>query len=78
MGLIGEDIPFSARVVALADVFDALTSERPYKEAWSVEKAVSCIDESFGQHFDPGLTKPFHEALPEMLVVKEAFRDGRD
>jgi len=78
LGLSGEDIPFSARVVALADVFDALTSKRPYKEAWSVEKAVSCIDESFGQHFDPGLAKPFHEALAEMLVVKEAFRDATD
>ncbi len=78
LGLKGERIPFSARVVALADVFDALTSKRPYKEAWSVEKAVSCIDESFGQHFDPGLAKPFHEALPEMLVVKEAFRDATD
>ena len=78
LGLIGEDIPFSARVVALADVFDALTSKRPYKEAWSVEKAVGCIDELFGQHFDPGLAKSFHEALPEMLVVKEAFRDTTD
>jgi putative two-component system response regulator len=78
LGLIGEDIPFSARVVALADVFDALTSRRPYKEAWSVDKAVSCIDESFGQHFDPSLAEPFHQALPEMLDVKEAFKDAVD
>ncbi|HHZ69520.1 MAG TPA: response regulator [Methylococcaceae bacterium] len=75
LGLKGEDIPFSARVVALADVFDALTSERPYKKAWSVDQAVKHIDESFGQHFDPILAKPFHEALSEMLVVKEAFKD---
>ena len=78
LGLSGEDIPFSARVVALADVFDALTSKRPYKEAWSVEKAVNCIDESFGQHFDPSLAEPFHQALPEMLNVKEAFKDAVD
>jgi len=78
LGLSGEDIPFSARVVALADVFDALTSKRPYKEAWSVEKAVNCIDESFGQHFDPSLAEPFHQALAEMLNVKEAFKDAVD
>ena len=78
LGLIGEDIPFSARVVALADVFDALTSKRPYKEAWSVEKAVNCIDESFGQHFDPRFAEPFHQALPEMLDVKEAYKDTAD
>ena len=78
LGLSGEDIPFSARIVALADVFDALTSKRPYKEVWSVEKAVNFIDESFGQHFDPSLAEPFHQALPEMLDVKEAFKDAVD
>jgi putative two-component system response regulator len=62
----------------LADVFDALTSRRPYKETWSVEKSVNCIDESFGQHFDPSLAEPFHQALPEMLDVKEAFKDAVD
>lgn len=78
LGLSGEDIPFSARVVALADVFDALTSERPYKEAWPLEKAIDCIDDSFGRHFDPSLSEPFHQALPEMLMVKETFKDAVD
>jgi len=77
-GLIGDDIPFSARVVALADVFDALTSERPYKEAWPLEKAINCIDDSFGQHFDPSLSEPFHQSLSEILIVKETFKDTVD
>lgn len=52
-GLRGEDIPFSARIVALVDVFDALTNHRPYKEAWPVEKALDYIGGEAGRHFDP-------------------------
>jgi two-component system, response regulator RpfG len=55
--LKGEQIPLSARIVALADVFDALTSVRPYKEAWSVDKALQYVEEESGRHFDPNLVK---------------------
>ena len=54
-GLKGEDIPLSARIVAVADVFDALTSSRPYKEAWSIDKALEYISNESGKHFDPEL-----------------------
>ncbi|MEG3637828.1 HD domain-containing phosphohydrolase [Magnetococcus sp. PR-3] len=74
-GIKGEDISLAGRIVAIADVFDALTSERPYKKAWSVEKAVQIIDEGAGSHFDPSLTPVFHEVLPEVLEIKERYAD---
>ncbi|MBF0588856.1 MAG: two-component system response regulator [Magnetococcales bacterium] len=74
-GLKEEEIPLAGRIVAIADVFDALTSERPYKKAWSVERAVSIIDEESGTHFDPKLTPVFHEVLPEVLEIKERFAE---
>ena len=51
--LKGEEIPLAARIVAIADVFDALTSERPYKEAFSYEASLEIIKNGSGQHFDP-------------------------
>ena len=54
-GLIGDDIPLAARIVALADVFDALTSERPYKRAFSYGEALAIIEEGKGRHFDPDI-----------------------
>lgn len=58
-GLCGEDIPLSARIVALADVYDALTSKRPYKEPWSHEDAAKEIIKGNGTHFDPVIVKAF-------------------
>ena len=58
-GLSGDDIPESARIVAVADVFDALTSKRPYKEAWTVEQALATIEQSAGSHLDPGMVARF-------------------
>ena len=55
--LKGNDIPLSARIVAIADVFDALTSVRPYKEAWSIDKALEYVREESGKHFDPELVR---------------------
>jgi len=55
----GEDIPFSARLFALVDVFDALTSNRPYRSAWSKQDTVQYIENQSGKHFDPGLTSEF-------------------
>ena len=57
-GLSGEAIPISGRIAAVADVFDALTSVRPYKKAWTVETAVDLIRENSGKHFDPALVEP--------------------
>ena len=75
-GLAGEDIPLVGRIVAIADVFDALTTERPYKDAWPVEKAVNLIKEEAGQHFDPDLAKAFVDCLPEILAIKEKYAEN--
>jgi len=77
-GLAGERIPISGRIVAIADVFDALTSERPYKKAWSVEDALKVIDEGAGKHFDPDLVPLFHDVLPEALRIKEQYAEIPD
>ncbi len=75
-GLKGEQIPLMARIAALADVFDALTTVRPYKRAWSVEEAVSFIESQAGSHFDPALIEPFKRVLPDMLRIREEFSDS--
>lgn len=61
--LAGEDIPFAARLFALVDVFDALTTERVYKEAWPVERALDELERLAGQHFDPQLTPKFVQLI---------------
>jgi CHASE2 domain-containing sensor protein len=63
-GLRGEEIPLAARICAVCDVFDALTSRRPYKEPWSVEDALAEIRDQRGRHFDPRLVDAFLELLP--------------
>jgi len=65
----GQDIPLSARIVAVADVFDALTSKRPYKEAWSIDKAMDLMQEQAGQHFDPVIIQTMQQAMPRILEV---------
>jgi len=70
-GLEEEAIPLAGRICALADVFDALTSERPYKEAWSVDDAMKYINDESGKHFDPELVKIFNEKLPEIESIME-------
>lgn len=74
-GLKGEQIPLVARIAALADVFDALTTERPYKKAWSIEDALRHIESQAGSHFDPALIAPFKQVLPQMLKIREEFSD---
>lgn len=74
-GLGEEDIPLEGRIVAIADVFDALTSERPYKEAWPVNKAVGLIREEAGRHFDPALVSIFLGRLNEIMAVMHAHAD---
>jgi len=68
-GLRGEQIPFAGRIVAIADVFDALTSVRPYKPAWTVEAAVEYLEQQKGQHFEPALVELFLAQLPAIRAI---------
>lgn len=72
-GLKGEDIPVEGRICAIADVFDALTSIRPYKTAWSVDNAIDEMKKGRGSHFDPNLFDIFISVLPQILEVKEKY-----
>ncbi|MCX7627583.1 MAG: response regulator [Methylophilaceae bacterium] len=77
-GLSGENIPIEARIVALCDVFDALTSSRPYKPGWPLEKAVDFIRDQSGKHFDPTLAPVFLALIPEIQALRDAFPDTDD
>jgi putative two-component system response regulator len=68
-GLKGDQIHIYGRIVALADVFDALTHKRQYKDAWSIDDAVQYIKDHSGTHFDPELVDIFIEKLPEFLDI---------
>jgi len=68
-------IPLSARIVAIADVFDALTTARPYKKAWEVEDAVRHIQQQAAIHFDPELVPLFSRTLPDMLEIRKRYRE---
>lgn len=72
-GLSGSDIPESARIVAIADVFDALTMVRPYKDAWPIDRVVDTLRAGSGQHFDPELVAAFIDMLPRILEVREEW-----
>ena len=61
--------------MAIADVFDALTSVRPYKPAWPVEQAVDFLREQSGRHFDPRLVELFIGCLPEILRIRERWAE---
>ncbi|MGR5557494.1 HD-GYP domain-containing protein [Vibrio fortis] len=73
--IAGEEIPLVGRIAAVADVFDALTAERPYKRAWSVDEALNLFKEQKGKHFDPRIVELLFENLPEILAIKERFKD---
>lgn len=74
-GLKGEEIPYIARIVAIADVFDALTTARSYKKAWTVDDALDLIKKGAGEHFDPQLVSKFIEILPDILLLKEKYAE---
>ena len=69
-GLQGEAIPLEGRIVAISDVFDALTNERPYKKAWPVEDAIALLQQESGRHFDPHLVQRFIELMPEIQRIR--------
>ncbi|MBF0417896.1 MAG: response regulator, partial [Magnetococcales bacterium] len=77
-GLSGEEIPIEGRIVAIADVFDALTTRRPYKEAWPIAKAVELLTEGAGSHFDPRLVPLFITILPKVLEVRESWKEHEE
>jgi response regulator RpfG family c-di-GMP phosphodiesterase len=74
-GLVGREIPLPARIVALADVFDALTTERPYKAAQSPSRARQIIQSESGRHFDPAIVCVFQNRFAEFLQILKAQRE---
>lgn len=75
-GLEGENIPLVGRITAVADVFDALLSERPYKNAWPLDDAIAFIKEQSGQHFDPTIVEQFVVHLEDITAIRKQHRDG--
>ena len=74
-GLREKSIPLSSRIVAIADVFDALTTERPYKKAWPVNRALTHLKNEAGRHFDPELVPLFLDRMDQVLAIKEQWRE---
>lgn len=74
-GLAGTKIPLFGRIVAVADVFDALTSERPYKKAWSMNDAVKFLEDGRGSHFDPMCVEAFLAGWDDVLEIRQRFQD---
>lgn len=74
-GLRGDEIPLVGRIVAIADVFDALTSKRPYKKAWTEQEALDFLHEQKGRHFDPALVDLFIEQMPAVRAVQERWAE---
>jgi two-component system response regulator RpfG len=75
-GLAGESIPLPARIAAVADVFDALTSVRPYKKAWSMQEALDWIKSQIGSHFDPDCAHAFLVRLDEVAQIMQEYPDA--
>src|SRR5215468_6126552 len=75
-GLHGEDIPIVARIVAVADVFDALVSKRPYKHAWSVEEGLAYLESQKGKHFDPRCVEAFMAGEEKVREIQREYKDS--
>lgn len=71
----GDEIPVEARIVAIADVYDALVSERPYKNAWPIEAALNFMEKQCGTHFDPECFKSFKDNLDTILRIQDMLPD---
>ncbi len=74
-GLAGEKIHVYGRITALADVFDALASDRPYKKAWELERIVKLVEDERGVHFDPDIARIFLENVDAFWKIRETYRD---
>ena len=77
-GLAGESIPLAARIAAVADVFDALTSNRPYKRAWSFQDALHYIHSESGRHFDPDCVRAFGRRIDTVSTIMRDLGDKPD
>lgn len=75
-GLAGEDIHLFGRITAIADVFDALGSDRVYKKAWPLEKIIDYMSEQSGHQFDPFLVKLFLEHIEKFIAIRDQFKEG--
>jgi response regulator RpfG family c-di-GMP phosphodiesterase len=75
-GLAGADIPLHGRIVAVADVFDALTTERPYKQPWPLDRALDFLREGAGTHFDPDCVESFLARIDDVLMIQATYRDA--
>ena len=78
LGLKGEDIHISGRITAIADVFDALASERCYKPAWPMEKVINLLKEERGKHFEPKLVDLLLDNLEQFTAIRDLFPDKND
>jgi response regulator RpfG family c-di-GMP phosphodiesterase len=76
LALAGDAIPLHGRIVAVADVFDALTSERPYKKAWLLEDALKFLTDGAGSHFDPACVAAFVDRWDEVLEIRARYNDA--
>ena len=74
-GIKGENIPIFSRIVAVADVFDALTSERPYKEAWALDAAIAFLNNGAGSHFDPSCVRAFLNTWDDVELVRSKYQE---
>lgn len=74
-GLKGHDIPISARITSIVDIYDALVHERVYKPAFDEEKSLKILDDMAGSHIDPDLYQAFLEILPEIRLIKAQYKD---
>ncbi|HMY70055.1 MAG TPA: two-component system response regulator, partial [Leptospiraceae bacterium] len=77
-GLRGKEICIEGRITAIADVFDALTSARPYKRPWSMEEAVAYLRSESGKHFDPELVQIFLSELPSVTEIGRKWKETAD
>jgi putative two-component system response regulator len=75
LGLAGEDIPLEGRITAVADVFDALSSRRPYKPAFPLAKCFQILEEGRGKHFDPAVLDAFFQARDEIIQIQLEYAD---
>jgi len=74
-GKRGDEIPIEARIVAIADVYDALTSERPYKNAWPIQAAMEFMDKHCGKHYDPECLNAFKDQFDNVLKIQDMLSD---
>ncbi|MGO4273622.1 HD-GYP domain-containing protein, partial [Paenibacillus sp. TAF58] len=75
-GIKGEDIHIYGRITAIADVFDALGSDRVYKKAWELDRILNLFKEEKGEHFDPKVVDVFFQELPRILRVRDEYSDA--